>query len=163
MIFEAVKPETLITLSGIAAILVFLILGNFRNWYVTGPTHKRELAAMQDRVDQAVKDRDQSIKTAREECAQRVQHLRDDHATQLAALSKVAEGLRTDFAAILASKDRDIDQWRGAWQITDQAGREEWGAQVDELVAGFRTIKRWIGAFQSQTGVPELSERDDGF
>lgn len=167
MWWDVVKPEATITLSFVGFVLFLAIVGNYRGWYIPGPTHRREIAAMQERVDQAVKDRDDQVKAMREDIAQRMENFRadhavrtaearEDHAAQLEALVKVADGIRSDFAAVLASKDRDIDQWRGAWQITDQAGREEIGAQMDEILAGFRAMKRFFDAFQNQTGVPQL-------
>lgn len=166
-LFDAVKPETFITLTGIALILLYLIVGNFRGWYIPGPTHRREIASLEAQVERARKDRDEQVKAIRDEMNDRMGNFRADHATrmmearadhekQLEALVKVADGIRADFASVLASKDRDIDQWRGAWHLTDQAGREEYAAQVDELVAGFRTIQRWLAEWQRQTGVPEL-------
>ena len=91
----------------------------------------------------------------------RTDQARQDHDKQLAALVKVTEGVRADFAVVLAKADRDIDQWRGAWQITDQASREEIAGQLEELVAFARTFARWMTEFQRQTGVPELSPRNE--
>lgn len=86
-----------------------------------------------------------------------VDDMREQYAAQLAALITVSDGQLAHFAAVLASKDRDIDQWRGAWQITDQAGREEVAGQLEELVAFARVFRRWMDEFQRQTGVPELA------
>lgn len=107
-------------------------------------------------VDLLIKQKDDEIKSTKLEAAAQIEAMRAEHDKQLAALVKVADGIRADFAVVLAKADRDIDQWRGAWQITDQASREEWGAAVDEILAGIRTMARWMGAFQSQTGVPQL-------
>jgi hypothetical protein len=142
-----------------------------REVFVTGKAHRRELVQMQAQVEQAYKDRDEQIAAMRSEMTGRMDNFRADHATrmsesradherQLEALVKVADGIRADFAAVLASKDRDIDQWRGAWQLTDQASREEMGGQMDELIAFARTMQRWMGAFQRTTGVPELDRAD---
>jgi hypothetical protein len=166
-----VSPGELVGFAGLSAVLFWLIVGISRGWYVPGPTHRREMAQAQERVDQALKDRDEQIAAMRSEMTGRMDNFRADHAVrmtesradherQLEALVKVADGIRADFAAVLASKDRDIDQWRGAWQLTDQASREEMGGQMDELIAFARTMQRWMGAFQRTTGVPELDRAD---
>jgi hypothetical protein len=137
--------------------------------------------ALKDRdkgIQDARADRDKGIQDARDEMTTRMDNfradwairadqsredhekqraaLREDHEKQLAALVKVTDGVRADFAVVLAKADRDIDQWRGAWQISDQASREEIAGQLEELVAFARTFARWMTEFQRQTGVPEL-------
>ncbi len=175
---EFVNPEAVVGLAGLSLILFWLIVGNVRGWYVPGPTHRREMAIVQGQAEQSLKDRDQGIQDARADRdkgiqdardemssrmgnvradhAVRTDQMREDHEKQLAALVRVTEGVRADFAVVLAKADRDIDQWRGAWQISDQASREEIAGQLEELVAFARTFARWMTEFQRQTGVPEL-------
>lgn len=126
----------------------------------------------EDRIKETDADRDEQVAAIRAEMTTRMDNFRADHAVrtdqaredhdkQLAALVKVTEGVRADFAVVLAKADRDIDQWRGAWQISDQASREEIAGQLEELVAFARTFARWMNEFQRQTGVPELPPRNE--
>jgi hypothetical protein len=178
-----IAPEVLVSLAINSLILVWLILANARGMFVWKSAHLRELAALEARVAQAIKDRDADVAAVRadrdkqvgdiraemmtrmdnfrSDHALRLEQAREDHEKQLAALVRVADDIRADFKRILDSKDRDIDQWRGAWQLTDQAGREEYAAQVDELVSGFRTMQRWLAEWQRATGVTELRRIED--
>jgi hypothetical protein len=151
VILEAIKPETLITLSGIALILVFLIMGNFRGWYVPGPTHRREVAALDKQVAQAIKDRDDLAKQVerdkaelRAELETRMANFRADHALRMVeAREDFARALDVQkqnheremvasearWGAVLASKQRDADDWRAAYHT----GAENWTQSEDRM------------------------------
>lgn len=160
-------PDKVASLAGIIAIVAFIAFLLIKGKFIPESTHKRELTAAEAHASQAHKDRDEQVAALRSDMSTRMeafrqdhglrmQQAREDHDKQLEALVKVAESQLTNFSAVLASKDRDIDQWRSAWQITDQANREEWAGQVDELIAAARTQRRWLEEFQRATGVPEL-------
>lgn len=138
-LLEGIKPENFITLTGISLILLYLIVGNFRGWYIPGPTHRREIAALESQVAQALRDRDEQVRAVREDRnkqiadirsemntrmenfradhATRMEQAREDHARQLAALLSAAEGIRADRDVMLAAKQRDADDWRTAYHI----------------------------------------------
>ena len=169
---EAVKPETFITLTGIALLLIYLIVGNFRGWYIPGPTHRREIAALEARVAQALKDRDDQVRDIREEMTTRMdnfradhqlrlEQLREDHAKQLAALVVTAEGIRADRDALLAAKQRDADDWRTAYHIGAENAKVS-EDRMDEVLETVRLIYGLMNAFRTVTAGrdPQLPTRE---
>lgn len=153
---DAVKPETFITLTGISIILLYLIVGNFRGWYIPGPTHRREIAALEARVQQAIKDRDDQLREIRAEMnsrmdnfradhALRMNQVREDHEKQLTALLMAAEGIRADRDVMLAAKQRDADDWRAAYHI----GAENAKASEDRMDEVLETGRLTYNALNS--------------
>jgi hypothetical protein len=175
-LLEGVKPETFITLTGIALILLYLIVGNFRGWYIPGPTHRREVAALESRVAQALRDRDEQVKAARldrdkqvneiraemttrmdnfrADHAVRMDQVREDHVKQLAALVAAAEGIRADRDVMLAAKQRDADDWRAAYHI----GAENAKASEDRMDAVLETERLSYAALSALLAA--LRDRD---
>jgi hypothetical protein len=159
---DAVKPETFITLTGISIILLYLIVGNFRGWYIPGPTHRREVAALEARVAQAILDRDEQVKAIRDEMTMRMDNFRADHALrmeqsvkehdkQLAALIMAAEGIRADRDVMLAAKQRDADDWRAAYHIgAENAKASE--DRMDEVLETVRLTYGLMNAMRTVTG-----------
>lgn len=162
-----VGPMITLMMGGLATTVISHYRSVQRGKLVPRSTLDLMVAQYEDRIKETDKDRDEQVAAARAELNIRMENFRADHALrtdqaredhdkQLAALVRVTEGVRADFAVVLAKADRDIDQWRGAWQISDQASREEIAGQLEELVAFARTFARWMTEFQRQTGVPEL-------
>lgn len=71
--------------------------------------------------------------------------VQENHKIQLVSLEKVVEGTRAEAAATLASKQRDVDDWRGAYHI----GAENWKLsedRMDEVLETNRMVYRVISA-----------------
>lgn len=99
------------------------------------------------------------IDTVNKITAQHVEQMaaaRQDFDKAISALERAAAVSVEIQARVIDSKDKDIENWRGAFHAVDQANREEDNADRDEMLAGMRALQRWLGAFQNQTGVPAL-------
>lgn len=184
-----IEVSDLVGIAGLGFILVMTIISVMRGWFIPAKTFNASLAGEKAHADKEVAlaqahaeetraalakqleseraDTNSRMESFRQDHALRVDQAREDHEKQLAALALVTEGVRKDFATVLAARDsyfaevtarmeKDIDHWRGAFQLSDQAEREEIAGQLGELVAGSRAFARWVAAFQDQTGVPQL-------
>jgi hypothetical protein len=157
--FGAIQPEVLVSLGINSLVLVWLIVANARGVFVWKNTHLRELGALEDRVAQAITDRDRDVVAIRDEMNTRMDNFRADHATrvdqaradhekQLAALVAVADGIRNDRDALLVAKQRDADDWRGAYHIAaENAKRSE--DRMDEVLETVRLIYAAMNAIRT--------------
>lgn len=149
--FEAIKPETTITLGFIGLMLATAVFVVVKGLFLPRGTHLRELRVLEKQVEQAIKDRDEQVKAIREDRASQLQAIRDemntrmenfrsdhavrmselreDHVKQLAALVAVADGIRADRDVLLTAKQRDADDWRTAYHI----GAENAKASEDRM------------------------------
>lgn len=164
-----VEATDLVGLAGLFFVLVLVIVAVVTGRFIPASTHRVALASEQAHAEKDVRvaqsqldalraDMSARMDAFRADHAVRVDQARVDHDKQLAALALVTEGVRRDFAAVLASKDATIEHWVGAWHIADEAGTEEIAGKLDELVAASRAFARWVEAFQDQTGVPALPQ-----
>lgn len=139
--------------------LVMLVVIVTRGWFIPAATHKRELAAAETHAAQAYADRDAQVEQIRAEMDTRMANfrsdhairmdqvredhqkqltaLREDHQKQLAALVAVNVGQINQFDSVLASKQRDIDDWRGAYHI----GSENWKISEDRMDEVLETVR----------------------
>ena len=124
MVGDLFQPESLVGLAGLSVVLFWLIVGNVRGWYVPGPTHRREIAARDAQIAQAIKDRDDQITATRLDLNARMENFRADHAIRVDASRedhrREIDGVRSDMAAIIAGKQREADDWRTAFHIRDE-------------------------------------------
>lgn len=103
---------------------------------------------------------DNRVEQMREDSRERVSQVRSDSQAEMDRLIKFTEALQ-----------RDVESWRTAWNLADQANREESDARWDEVraymsrsVAQSAVIARFITELQRQAGSParELEAVDDG-
>lgn len=122
------------------------VLNKWRGWYVSAAL----LAVETRRADKAEQDAAEQHAEQLASFADRLRQVSEDHGRALVVMQK-----------ILDSKDKDIEGWRLAWSLSDQAGREEDDARWDEIRAAMQVMQRFVTEIQRQASLLE-ARRDGG-
>lgn len=164
--WELIKPEALVGVGGLAIVLMIITLTIIKGWWIPLSTHKRELEAAKAETQQAIADRDK----LRDELNERMEKFRQDHkvrmdearedfakALELLRTNQEREmgGARSDWAAVLAAKQRDADDWRGAYHLAAENAKTS-EDRMDEVLEHVRLSYDLLRAFQSLASRPEL-------
>lgn len=137
---------------GAAAAVIFvgvflggLFLVNLK-WpmFISYRVHVERLAAEVKRADKAEADAGAESTQLRADLAERMINFRADHGDRMRQASEDHGRALEVLTKILESKDRDIDSWRTAWNISDQANREEDEARWEEIRAAMKVLQRFI-------------------
>lgn len=149
---ETLLDESIRMGAAVAVILLgafvagLFVLNKWRGWYVSAAL----LAVETRRADKAEQDAAEQHAEQLAAFADRLRQVSEDHGRALAVMQK-----------ILDSKDKDIESWRLAWSVSDQAGREEDDARWDEIRAAMQVMQRWVTEIQRQAAALE-ARRDGG-
>lgn len=156
---DFIKPEALVGVGGLAIVLMIITLTIIKGWWVPLSTHKRELAAAQAEAAQARLDRE----ALRAELNERMDKFRDDHKVRMdearedfskalellrANIEREMAGARADWAAVLVAKQRDADDWRGAYHISAENAKTS-EDRMDEVLQYVRLSHDILRALQN--------------
>ena len=132
-----------VILTGFTLGILFLV--NLR-WpmFISFRVHKERLDAEAKRADKAESDADGEAAQLRADLAERMTNFRADHADRMRQANEDHGRALEVLTKILESKDRDIESWRTAWNLSDQASREEDDARWDEIRAAMAVLQRFI-------------------
>jgi hypothetical protein len=153
--------------SGVGSVgAVIVLIGGLylaiqRGWLIVGRAHSREVATLDNQLTRQSERHATEVNTVRGENREYVAQLIEHHTQEKASLRQDIADARAAFALVLASKDKDIDQWRSAWHLTDQGNREEIAGALDEILQGQRAQQNFIAGVQ-QAYMRKLSNGDDG-
>lgn len=142
------------------AVLVFcglcgglLLLNQWRDWWMSTRRHVEMMAIATARAEEARGDAEEKITSMRAAMERRIQEYREDHAlraTQIRADSQAELDRLIKFADAL---QRDVESWRTAWNLADQANREEDDARWDEIKAALSVMQRVVLEAQRQAAI----------
>lgn len=155
-----ISPESLTTLAGLGFVLFLLIMGNFREWYVSGKSHRAAMAAMQKQVDRAVQDRDRMVAEAHEDATARVTAMRDElnhrmdghRADQAVALERTAEV----FERIIQAKDAEIERLSMQLNLESEANRQSVESTQEQVSAAARLVTAMAHSLQEARRTTEV-------
>lgn len=105
----------------IIAMIGFIYWGLAREWLVTGPAHRREIARLEEAQRRELLARDTSAKTERDEHVVELAGVRTDYTGQL--VRRDAESVRreAELQTTIRELRLDVSRMFAAWQITDDA------------------------------------------
>lgn len=164
--------------SALSLVGIYLLNKRF-GWWVSADlltVHKeRADEARADADDAKAKahgDADAKVVSMRDAMERRILELREDGAARVSQVRSDSQAEMDRLIKFTDALQRDVESWKLAWNMADQANREEADARWDEIrafmarsVAQSAVIARFITELQRQAGVPpvrELEAGDDG-
>lgn len=146
-----------------ALILGGVYLANKRwKWWVSADV----LDVERDRAREARADAAEKVVTMREAMERRIQELRQDGADRVSQVRADSQAELDRLLKIVDAVQREVESWRQAFHLADQANREEDDARWDEIKAALTVMQRFISEVQRQLNIrppAELGSRgDDG-
>jgi hypothetical protein len=135
-----------------------VLLNKWQRWWISYDIHEKLLASEAKRADKAEADANDDRLQLIADLAERMTNFRADHADRMRQASEDHGRALATLTKILDSKDRDIESWRTAWNLSDQANREEEEARWNEIRAALLVMQRFVTEIQRA----EQVMRDDG-
>ena len=158
---------TALSLSG-----VYLANKRWKWWVSTDIlTVERERAAearadAAESVTRAHADADSKVISMRDAMSQRIQEMRLDHADRVAQVREDQQAEHDRLLKMVDAIQREVESWRQAFHVADQANREEDDARWDRIEVALTVTKNFIVGVQRVYDIPgrapELEARGDG-
>lgn len=106
---------------------------------------------------------DEKVTSMRAAMERRIQELREDGASRVAQVRADSQAELDRLLKLIDALQREIESWRQAFHLADQANREEDDARWDRIEASLATTKQFILGVQRQFSIrpPELESRGD--
>jgi biopolymer transport protein ExbD len=165
-----------------ALLLGFGLLNKWQRWWVSSDLLASEKAradeARQDAeasvmrahaeaelsVTRAHADADAKVISMREAMEKRIQEHRDDGRDRALQVRQDSQAELDRLLKIVDAIQREVESWRTAFHLADQANREEDDARWDRIEASLDVTKQFIIGVQrfSLAPAPELEMRGDG-
>lgn len=157
-----------------ALILAAVFLANKRwKWWVSTDIldverdRAREARAdAAESITRAHADADAKVVSMREAMDKRIQEHREDSRDRAMQIRSDSQAELDRLLKIVDAVQREVESWRQAFHLADQANREEDDARWDEIKAALTVMQRFITEVQRQLNIrppAELGSRgDDG-
>lgn len=143
----------------VALILIgaLVLLNVWQDWFMSTRRHRELMDAMQSRSDEvradaarAHADADAKVVTMRDAMERRIQELRDDSANRVTQVRADSQAELDRLLRLVDAVQREVDSWRQAFHLADQANREEDDARWTHVQAALAVIERFVTEVQRQ-------------
>ena len=129
--------RTDVVVGALVALLIIaglLLLNQWQDWFMSTKRHREILDLIQADSDRSRLNADQRAQEARDDGASRAKQVREDSQAELDRLIRFMDSLQ-----------RDVESWRAAWNLADQANHEEDDARWDQILAALTALRRSSG------------------
>jgi F0F1-type ATP synthase membrane subunit b/b' len=130
---------------------------------------EKQIAAMRETLARAHADADAKVITMRQAMDQRTQEMRQDAAERVSQVRQDSQAELDRLIKFVEALQRDVESWKTAWNLADQANREEGDARWDEVRAFMAAIsssqtvlQRFVTELQRQASAPLQLEAGGG-
>lgn len=120
---------------------------------------------MRDAVNRAHADADAKIVTMRSAMERREREQREDGAALAARVRADSQAELDRLLKVVDAIQREVESWRQAFHLADQANHEEAEARWNRIEAALNVMQTFVTAVQRQLHIPpppELERRGDG-
>jgi hypothetical protein len=139
---------------GIGVGVLFFLNKKFR-WWASADL----LAAETRRADAAKADATQQVAAITAAMERRIQEMRDDGAARVIQVRADSQAELDRLLKVVDAVQREVESWRQAFHLADQANREEDDARWDRIEASMNVIKTFVLGVQ-RAGVVDLASRE---
>jgi hypothetical protein len=165
--------RTDVVVGALVALLVIaglLLLNQWQDWFMSTRRHREILEVIQKEADRSHADADAKVVSMREAMKATSQELRADGAARAKQVREDSQAELNRLIQFTEAVQRDVESWRAAWNLADQANHEEDDARWDEIRAALSALarssavtERFMTELQRQTStVRQLEAGSDG-
>jgi hypothetical protein len=151
----------------------FFLLNMWQDWFMSTKRHRELMEVMQAAVavakadgDRAHADADAKVASMRDAMKDRSLELRADLTTRVAEVRADSQAELDRLLKVVDAVQREVESWRQAFHLADQANREEDDARWTHIQAALTVLERFVTEVQRQVVVPqpprELEPQRDG-
>jgi hypothetical protein len=152
--FMTVLAAFSVLLIGIGVGVLFFLNKKFR-WWASADL----LAAETRRADAAKADATQQVAAITAAMERRIQEMRDDGAARVIQVRADSQAELDRLLKVVDAVQREVESWRQAFHLADQANREEDDARWDRIEAAMAVLKTFVLGVQ-RAGVVDLASRE---
>lgn len=149
---------------GLSSIGLFLLNKKYA-WWVSSALleveRERSREARSDAsesINRAHADADAKVVTMREAMDKRIQEHREDNQERARQIRADSQAELDRLLKIVDAVQREVESWRQAFHLADQANHEESEARWSRIEAALRVMQQFVTSVQRQLNIPPIPE-----
>ena len=170
-ILTALTRSEIVTGALVALLMIggFFLLNIWQDWFMSTKRHAELKEVMQARVDEAQADgnrahadADAKVASMRDAMDRRIQEMRADQSDRVSQVRADSQAELDRLLKMIDALQREVEQWRLAFHVTDQANREEDDARWTHISSALTVLERLAVEIQRQVLIPAPRELEAG-